>query len=178
MKAMNHQAKKEKRRIYFLFFILGIVSFCISVPLGLFLEDIIEGLETIYFILLVCLVLFAIGLYISKRRTLGFALKAFTIFFISLILMSGATIAWFAYTATDVLHIERLDFEPEHYFELTEESLDKHPLLREALEEMERQGKDYVLYEVPNGEGHAIFNYLSQSVFKYEGDFYGFALVV
>ncbi|RZN41375.1 MAG: hypothetical protein EFT35_02255, partial [Methanophagales archaeon ANME-1-THS] len=58
------------------------------------------------------------------------------------------------------IDIERL-YEP-HYFELTEEDLDNYPLLRKALEGMKRQGEDSISYEVPNEEGYAIFDYLSQ----------------
>ena len=96
------------------------------------------------------------------------------------------------YPYTAVLDIDRLDYEPEHYFELTEEDLDKYPVLREALEEMKRQGKDTIFYKVPKDEDYAIFNYLSQkqrevgptdtyyyyiACFKYEGVFYGFNLM-
>jgi len=88
------------------------------------------------------------------------------------------------------INIERL-YEP-HYFELTEEDLDKYPLLRKALEGMKRQGEDRIFYEVPNEEGEAIYSYLSQkqsevgptdtyypyvACFKYEGAFYGFNLM-
>lgn len=93
---------------------------------------------------------------------------------------------------TAVLDIDRLDFEPEHYFELTEENLDKYPTLRKALEGMKRQGEATILYEVPKDEGYAIYSYLSQkqsefgptdtyypyiACFKYEGAFYGFNLM-
>lgn len=63
---------------------------------------------------------------------------------------------------TAVLDIDRLDFEPDHYFELTEEDLDNYPVLRKALEEMKRQGEESIRHEVPNEEGYAIFDYLSQ----------------
>lgn len=93
---------------------------------------------------------------------------------------------------TAVLDIDRLDFEPDHYFELAEEDLDKYPVLREALEGMKRQGEDGILYEVPKDEGYAVFDYVSRkqsevgppdpsgcyvAYFKYEGALYGFNLV-
>ncbi|RZN43451.1 MAG: hypothetical protein EFT35_01285 [Methanophagales archaeon ANME-1-THS] len=91
---------------------------------------------------------------------------------------------------TAVLDIDRLNFEPDHYFELTEEDLDNYPVLRDALEEMKRQGEGSISYEVPNEEGYAIFDYLSQkqsevgpppsgyvAYFTYEGALYGFNLV-
>jgi hypothetical protein len=87
------------------------------------------------------------------------------------------------------IEIERL-YEPQHYFELTEEDLDKYPLLRKALEGMKRQGEDSILYEVPKDEGYAIFDYLSWkqsevgpppsgyvAYFKYEDTLYGFNLM-
>jgi len=94
---------------------------------------------------------------------------------------------------TAVLEIDRLDFEPEYYFELTEKDLDNYPALRKALEEMKKKGEATILYEVPKDEGYAIYSYLSQkqeeigpsieytypyvAYFKYEGVFYGFNLM-
>ncbi|MEM0203950.1 MAG: hypothetical protein QXO16_08730 [Archaeoglobaceae archaeon] len=93
---------------------------------------------------------------------------------------------------TNVLKIERLSFEPKHYFELTKEDLEKYPSLRKALEEMKRQGESKIFYEVPNEEGVAIYRYLGHKqgevgppdprggylvYFKYEDAFYGFILI-
>ena len=90
-----------------------------------------------------------------------------------------------------VIDIERL-YEPEHYFELTEENLDKYPILRKALEGMKRQEEATILYEVPKDEGYAIYSYLTQkqselgptdtyypyiACFKYGGALYGFNLM-
>jgi hypothetical protein len=97
--------------------------------------------------------------------------------------------------STSGVHIERADFEPDHYFELTEEDLNKHPALREALGEMKKQEKEYMVYRVPMKEGNALFEYLNQRqkgvgypnarigypfniYFKYGGDLYGFGLMV
>ncbi len=87
--------RTEKQGTYLLFFMIGILSFLIGIFLG---EDILglSGLETVCFILLVYSVLFAIGLYVSKRWPLGFIVKAFVVSFIALFLIPIAATIGFA----------------------------------------------------------------------------------
>jgi len=78
---MNDTTKQNKWWIYLIFFLIGIVSFIISVVLG-----------NIFFLpLLICSILFAIALYKFKKQSFDFALMAFVISFAtsSLIFFTG-----------------------------------------------------------------------------------------
>jgi hypothetical protein len=90
----NSTTKKEKPWVYLFFFLIGIASF----PLGFFLGRLlspavqIEGIwQLILFPLLICSILFAVGLYAFKERSIVFVLKAFAISLVasSLIFLVG-----------------------------------------------------------------------------------------
>ena len=81
VRRMNDTIKQNKWWIYLIFFLIGIVSFIISVVLG-----------NIFFLpLLICSILFAIALYKFKKQSFDFALMAFVISFAtsSLIFFTG-----------------------------------------------------------------------------------------
>ncbi len=135
--------------------------------------------------------------FFTKNET-RFALRAIAISYIGLaiainaplfmaLLMGTPTTDVVAPPKTTTIRIDKLDCEPEHYSELCEEDLEKYPILKEALKEIEG-GKTRVQYEVPRDVGQAIANYLIEkqdfaccspylAQFKYKGGFYGFNLV-
>lgn len=91
------------------------------------------------------------------------------------------------------IEIAKLDPQPETCFELTEQDLEKYPILAKALEELRRGEKRVVHYPIPKDEGNALYEYLNQKqrdagcpdshdlypvVFRYGGNSYGFALMV
>lgn len=69
---MGDLIKKEKQWMYLVFLLIGVLSF----PITKYLENIFD-LPLFQFPFLVYSILFAIGLYTFKERTLIFALKAF-----------------------------------------------------------------------------------------------------
>jgi len=71
VRRMNGTTKQNKWWIYLIFFLIGIVSFNISVVLGNFF----------LLPLLICSILFAIALYTFKKQSFVFALMAFVISF-------------------------------------------------------------------------------------------------
>lgn len=140
---MNDTTKRERRRSYFLFFLIGVLSFLIGFFVGEgFLE--LAGIFEILFILLVFFILFGTGLYISKQRSLGFAFKAFTISFIALFLIFAAVFTWSAhehYYAKSI-HVRKLHDKPSEYVNITEEELNEYPALKKAIKECAEFNKD------------------------------------
>ena len=126
--------KDKRKQWYFIFFLIGIISF----PLGLFLGENVFGLEgvsTVYFILLTFTILFTIGLYFSKLRSLGFAFKALAISFITLFLIFGAFFMWSAHEHyyAKAIFIDKLHDIPSEYVNITEKELEEYPALKKAI---------------------------------------------
>lgn len=87
--------KRERKKKYLAFSVIGLLSFFVGVCLGegLHLGSVIfkasGGPLTIFpFALIIYAFLFILGLYLSKERSLGFVLKAFGISFLFLFLAS------------------------------------------------------------------------------------------
>ncbi len=86
--------------------------------------------------------------------------------------------------------IEKVNYTPAGYFNLTENDLDKYPVLRELLDEMEAQNKTEIFREVHWKLGGEIHEYMLKRFteeaggggegvhFKYKGQFYKFRLIV
>ncbi|MDP3105389.1 MAG: hypothetical protein Q8M95_12385 [Candidatus Methanoperedens sp.] len=72
---MNNSTKKEKWWLYSIFFLIGILSF----PLSLFVGGILEGIFQLLFPFVICSILFSMVLYIFKERSFRYALKVFVI---------------------------------------------------------------------------------------------------
>lgn len=90
----NSTTQKEEPWVYLFFFLIGIVSFPIGFFFGRLLSPSvqIEGIwQLILFPLLICSILFAVGLYAFKERSFIFVLKAFAISLVasSLIFLAG-----------------------------------------------------------------------------------------
>ena len=121
---------------YLLFLAIGILSFLIG---ELWREDIfhigVDGPGEIYFTLLVYAVLFTAGLIISKERTIGFIVKAFTISFIVLFLAFSGFFVWGAHEHYYAKYIDanRLQTAPDEFVILTAEELNEYPALKETI---------------------------------------------
>lgn len=134
-KKMKNSTKKGRRWIYLLFFTIGILFL-----LGLLLTP-----ANPLHLVLICSILFAIGLYAFKERSFIFALKVFIISFIALSLIFGAfLIIWTAHEHTGAISIEKFDTleeilekyrppEKVEYVEITEEELKEYPALAKAI---------------------------------------------
>lgn len=86
--------------------------------------------------------------------------KAILLLFIIILGVCSGLVLLLPRLETSTLDIERLDKEPENYFVLTEEDLEKYHALRKALEEMKKKQVKQILYDVPKEEGYAIFCYM------------------
>ncbi len=75
--------KKERQWTYIKFFLIGILSFPLSLFLGVILASanilILEGLFQLLFPFVICSILFAMLLYAFKERSIRFALQVFVI---------------------------------------------------------------------------------------------------
>lgn len=86
--------------------------------------------------------------------------------------------------------IKKVSGEPAGYFDLTENDLNKYPVLRELLDEMNEQNKNEIIREVNWKLGGEISEYMLARYreesseggegihFKYLGEFYSFGLIV
>ncbi len=87
---------KEKPWVYPIFFLIGILSFPLSIFFGAILASanilILEGLFQLLFPLVICSILFAILLYTFKERSIRFASQVFVISLVTsiLIFMGGS----------------------------------------------------------------------------------------
>ena len=140
---------------YLLFLAIGILSFLIG---ELWREDIfhigVDGTGEIYFTLLVYAVFFTTGLIISKERTIGFIIKAFTISFIVLFLAFSGFFVWGAHEHYYAKSIDahRLQTAPDEFVILTEEELNEYPALKEAI-----ISQKHVKVHLMNGDELMIF---------------------
>ena len=129
----------SRRWKYLLFLSIGILSFYVSgFLLGILSETYgigIHGLEAVSFMLFTYVILLAAGLLVSKERSFGFILKAFTISFATMFLISVAFFAWSAYIDVNIKWIsaQRLQTAPDKFFIITEEELNQYPALKEAI---------------------------------------------
>jgi len=124
---------------YLLFLAIGILSFYISGFLHGILSKTygigIHGLEAVSFMLFTYVILLAVGLIVSKERSFGFILKAFSISFAAMFLISVAFFAWGAYEEVNIKWIDaqRLQTVPDKFVIITEEELNQYPALKEAI---------------------------------------------
>ncbi len=81
---MNNSIKNDKWWIYLIFFLIGIVSFIISVVLG----------NVFLLPLLICSILFAIAMYKFKKQSFDFVLMALAISFATLALIFYTGFFW------------------------------------------------------------------------------------
>jgi hypothetical protein len=135
---------------------------------------------------------------VFRDKDIRFALKATAFSYIGLAIVMCSFFWYSAYTSfpdyvselpeTTVMRIDKLEYEPEIYSELTEEEIEKFPALKRVLEGMKKIGLKSFDYEVPREDGQAICDYLIAkqdkpccspyvAQFKYKGEFYGFNLV-
>lgn len=133
-----------------------------------------------------------------RDESIRFALKATALSYTGLAIVMCLFFWYSAYVSfpdyvselpeTTVMRIDKLEYEPEIYSELTEGDLKEFPALKRVLEDMKKIGLKSFDYEVPREEGQAICDYLITkqdrpccspyvAQFKYKGEFYGFHLV-
>ena len=138
--------KRGERWRCLMFSIIGIVSYFSGFYLGdelglgyLILKSSGGPLTTAPFAFTIFAVLFSLELYRSKKYTLGFALKAFSIALLFFVLTFFGIMAYSAH-----LHMETYIYVsegiPENYINLSEADLEKYPSFKEAIMHAENNG--------------------------------------
>ncbi|WP_410507058.1 hypothetical protein RSJ42_09450 [Methanosarcina hadiensis] len=117
---------------YLLFVFIGVITFFLS---GFALRG-IHPPTSIYLMFLIYGLLFAGGLLISKKWFTTFVLKALIVSLVPLLLVSAI---FFTYGALNheyskSIEAEKLEFAPDEFVIVTEEELDKYPLLKKVIE--------------------------------------------
>lgn len=86
--------------------------------------------------------------------------------------------------------LEKLDRIPENFVEITETDLDKHPVLKDALEELNRTGEDRINYKTTEDKGKKILYHIESkyaekydtpqrgTYIQYKEKFYSIALMI
>ena len=127
------------RKKYFIFFGIGILALLVGeFSKGLinnFSAVGIHGTGEILLIVLIYAILFVVGLFISKEWSLTFALKAFSISFITLMLVFTGFFTWGAYSHYNAKYIDahKLQTAPDEFVVLTEEEMEEYPELKNAI---------------------------------------------
>ncbi|MDF1557830.1 MAG: hypothetical protein P1P80_06590 [ANME-2 cluster archaeon] len=134
MEKSNNMWKK-----YILFVGIGILAFFI----GDFSQGVINNFSAVaihgpgemLLIILIYVILFIAGLIISKERSLTFGLKAFSISFITIMLVFSGFFIWSAYSHYNEKYIDahKLQTVPDEFVVLTEEEMEKYPELQNAI---------------------------------------------
>lgn len=129
---------------YIMFSIIGFLSFFAGfylgdeMHLGYLIFKIGGGPLAIFpFVLIIYGLLFFLGLYILRERSVGFVLKVFGISFIFLFLAFYGIMGYGAHEHynTKYMSVERLSL-PGDYLNLTEGELEKYPPLKGAIDEV------------------------------------------
>ncbi|MBW6517053.1 MAG: hypothetical protein K0A89_00925 [ANME-2 cluster archaeon] len=134
MKNSHNMPKK-----YFIFFGIGILAFLIGEFSQGFINNFsavgIHGTGEMLLIVLIYAILFVTGLFISKEWSLTFALKAFSISFITLMLVFSGFFMWGAYSHYNAKYIDahKLQTAPDEFVVLTEEEMEEYPELKDAI---------------------------------------------
>ena len=147
----HERKKKEERRgrgwKYLMFSVIGILSFFAGfylgdeMHLGYLIFKSSGGPLTIFpLALIIYALLFLVGLYISRERSLGFVLKAFGISFLFFFLAFYGLMAYGAHEHyyAKYISVDKLSGAPSDYLNLTEEELEKYPSLKDAIEQAEK----------------------------------------
>lgn len=146
----ERKEKVERKRRgwkYLMFSVIGILSFFAGFYLGdeMQLGHIIfkssGGLLTIFpFALIIYTLLFLLGLYISRERSLGFVLKVFGISFLFFFLAFYGIMAYGAHEHyyAKYISVHKLSGAPSDCLNLTDEDLEKYPSLKEAIVQVEK----------------------------------------
>lgn len=144
-----YERKKEEERgrrrgwKYLMFSTIGVLSFFV----GFYLGDVMQlgylifkssgGPLTIFpLALIIYALLFIVGLYISRERSLGFVLKVFGISFLFFFLAFHGLMAYGAHEHyyAKAISIHKLSGAPSDYLNLTEKELEEYPSLKEVIE--------------------------------------------
>lgn len=131
---------KSNLKKYILFAVLAVISYFSAELLRYYVISEyfhigLDGPNQLGFIILVYFIFFAAGLYISKERSFGFAVKAFAISFITIMLIFAGIFTYSAYSHYNAKYIsaQKLQTAPEEFVILTQDDLEKYPEMKTAI---------------------------------------------
>lgn len=172
---------------YLLFVLVGIISFIIGFDFFGVREKIllsfekfsklpdISGLLEFFLSFLIMIILFFIFLFISKERTVSFAIKSFSISLLTLMILFFLFFSLSALNRIVYLNVERIEEKDVmSYINLTNDELENFPSLKNAIETIFLENKTEYSSKISQEEGGRINKFLKENVntIKYSGFYF------
>lgn len=115
------------------------------------------------------IILYFIFLFVSRERNVSFAIKSFSISFLTLIILFLLFFSLSALKTDAYLNVERIEEKDAvKYINLTNDELENFPSLKKAIEYLLSENKTEYSSKIPYGEGEKIENFLkNKNTIKY-----------